>query len=231
MTGFWRGDRRLCAMLVTGLLACDSPLAQADGLQGKVHELIAQRLPPRTAQLQVDIGQPAARISACEQPRPYLVHPEQEVFGRVTVGVRCEGEAQDVGYLQVKVKVVGDYVVSRQRIAAGDVISASLLDVRRGPLERLPKGSVLQPGQIIGRQASRSFSRGATLALNNFRERWLVQRNQRVVLQAQGTGFTLRLEGKALDNGSLGSSVRVQGSDGKTLSAQVVGQNELQLRN
>jgi flagella basal body P-ring formation protein FlgA len=51
-----------------------------------------------------------------------------------------------------------------------------------------------------------------------------------VVLQAQGAGFTISREGKALDNGSLGSNVRVLGNDGKMLNAQVVGQNELQLR-
>ena len=68
------------------------------------------------------------------------------------------------------------------------------------------------------------------MALNNFRERWLVERNQRVMLQAQGEGFTISRDGKALDNGSLGSSVRVLSSDGKLLNAQVVGQNELLLR-
>jgi flagella basal body P-ring formation protein FlgA len=51
------------------------------------------------------------------------------------------------------------------------------------------------------------------------RERWLVERNARVVLQAQGAGFTISRDGKALDNGSLGSTVRVMGSDGKMLSA------------
>lgn len=51
-------------------------------------------------------------------------------------------------------RVVGDYVVSRQRIPAGEVIKASMLELKRGPLERLPKGSVFEPSQIIGRQAS-----------------------------------------------------------------------------
>ncbi|ALQ01353.1 Flagellar basal-body P-ring formation protein FlgA [Pseudomonas brassicacearum] len=105
-----------------------------------------------------------------------------------------------------------------------------MLEIKRGPLERLPKGSVLKPEQVVGRQASRSFGRGAALALNNFRERWLVERNQRVVLQARGAGFTIRRDGKALDNGSLGSSIRVLSADGKLLNAQVVGQNELLLR-
>ncbi len=203
-------------------------LAQADGLQDAVRELLAPRLPARAQLVAVDIGQPAARIAACATPRPYLVHPEQSVIGRAAVGVRCLDEV--AGYLQVSVRVVGDYVVSRQRIAAGEVIKASMLELKRGPLERLPKGSVFEPSQIIGRQASRTLGRGMVITQNHVRERWLVERNARVVLQAQGAGFTISRDGKALDNGSLGSTVRVMGNDGKLLSAQVVGQNELLLR-
>ena len=205
-----------------------SALAQADGLEDKVRAVIAQRLPPRAQLVAVELGQPAARIVECAQPRPYLVHPEQHAFGRVAMGVRCGSEV--AGYLQVSVRVVGDYIVSRQRIAAGEVIKAPMLETKRGPLERLPKGSVLEAAQIIGRQASRSLSRGMVITLNHVRERWLVERNARVVLQAQGAGFTISRDGKALDNGGLGSTVRVMGNDGKMLSAQVVGQNELLLR-
>ena len=205
-----------------------STLAQADGLEDKVRSLVTQRLAPRTQLVAVDIGQPATRILECEQPRPYLVHPEQGAIGRVAVGVRCGSEV--AGYLQVSVRVEGDYIVSRQRIAAGEVIKAPMLELKRGPLERLPKGSVFEMGQIIGRQASRNLGRGMVLTRSHFREPWLVQRNQRVTLQAQGAGFTISRDGKALDNGSLGSNVRVLGNDGKMLNAQVVGQNELLLR-
>lgn len=216
----WRSGGWVC-------LLC-SALAQADGLEDKVRAVIAQRLPPRAEWVAVDLGQPAARISECEAPRPYLVHPEQNAFGRVAMGVRCGSEV--AGYLQVSVRVVGDYIVARQRIAAGEVIKAPMLEVKRGPLERLPKGAVFDAGQLIGRQASRNVSRNVVLTLSSFRERWLVERNQPVRLQAQGAGFTISREGKALDNGSLGSTVRVMGNDGKLLNAQVVGPSELRLR-
>jgi len=67
-----------------------------------------------------------------------------------------------------------------------------MLELKRGPLERLPKGSVFEPSQIIGRQASRNLSRGMVITVNHVRERWLVERNARVVLQARGAGFTIR---------------------------------------
>ena len=67
------------------------------------------------------------------------------------------------------------------------------------------------------------------VALKAVRERWLVERNSRVSLRAQGTGFSLTRDGKALDNGSLGNTVRFVGNDGRMLEAQVVGKNQLLL--
>jgi flagella basal body P-ring formation protein FlgA len=110
--------------------------------------------------------------------------------------------------------------VSARRIEAGELIAADMLLSRRGPLERLPRDSVLRAEQIVGRQASRGFAKGAVLALGNFREPWLVERNRPVLLRAQGVGFNLSRDGKALDNGSLGSTVRVLSADGRMLSAQ-----------
>jgi len=208
---------RLTAFLLLSLLQANA-IAAPDVLEDRVHALIAQHLPPRSQLQTIDLGQLGARIAACASPLPSLVHPEQNAYGRVAVQVVCEGEEGIAGYLQISVSALGDVVV------------ANMLQIKRGPLEQLPKGAVVKPEQILGRQASRSFSGGSKLVLNNFRERWLVQRNQNVVLQAQGAGFTIRRDGKALDNGTLGSSVRVLSSDGKTLSAQVVGLNQLLLR-
>lgn len=227
MTGF---IRPYAALALLGLLHCAGTLAQSDVLQDRLRSEIAQHLPPRSQLLEIDMGQPASRIADCASPLPSLVHPEQNAYGRVAVQVRCEGEEGLVGYLQVSVSAIGEYVVTARKIASGDVITANMLQVKRGPLEHLARGAVLKPEQILGRQASRSYKEGGILALNNFQERWLVLRNQNVVLQAQGAGFTIRRDGKALDNGALGSSVRVLSSDGKTLNAQVVGQNELLLR-
>ena len=68
------------------------------------------------------------------------------------------------------------------------------------------------------------------VALKAVREQWLVERNARVSLKTQGNGFSLSRDGKALDNGSLGNSVRFLGSDGRQFDAQVIGKNQLQLR-
>jgi len=215
----------VCCLLQTGFC-----LAQGDILQERVRVLVEQRLPAGSRLSDLIVSQPAARIRACTEPRPYLVNPHRWPVGRVAVGVRCAGQEEVLGFLQVMVGAQGTYVVSARRIEAGEVIKADMLASRRGSLQELPKGSALRAEQLIGRQAARGVERGAVLALKAVRQRWLVERNSPVVLRAQGAGFSLTREGKALDNGGLGSTVRVLGADGRMLNAQVIGQNELLLR-
>lgn len=121
-------------------------------------------------------------------------------------------------------------MVSARRIDAGEIIQANQLTSKRGALEDLPRGSALRAEQLVGRQAARGVEAGAVLALKAVRERWLVERNSRVSLKTQGPGFSLSRDGKALDNGSLGNTVRFLSSDGRMFDAQVVGKNQLQLR-
>lgn len=213
------------------LLLCVLPaLAAADDLQARVRHLLEQALPAGSRLTTLDIGQPAARILDCGDPRPWLVHPRRLPVGRVAVGVNCGTDDSVLGYLQVRAGAQGNYVVSARRIDAGEVIAADMLVRQRGALEDLPKDSAPGVEQLVGRQTARAIAPGAVITLKGVRERWLVERNGRVSLRAQGNGFSLSREGKALDNGNLGSSVRFVGNDGRMFEAQVVGKNELLLR-
>lgn len=212
------------------LLQAGTVQAREEVLQQRVRLLVEPRLPAGSRLTTLDIGQPAARIAACADPQPYLVHPRQLPVGRVALAVKCAGDEALLGYLQARVGAVGTYVVSARRIDAGEIIQADRLTSKRGALEDLPKGSALRAEQLVGRQAARGVDAGAVLALKAVRERWLVERNSRVSLKTQGAGFSLSRDGKALDNGSLGNTVRFLSSDGRMFDAQVVGKNQLQLR-
>lgn len=212
------------------LLQTGTTLARDSGLQTRITQLVEQHLPAGSRLTSVDIGQPAERILACVEPRPYLVHPRRLPVGRVAVGVNCGADEAVLGYLQVKVAASGSYVVSARKIDVGETISSDMLASRRGPLQDLPNGSALRADQVVGRQAARGVGAGSVVALKALRERWLVERNSRVSLRAQGAGFSLTRDGKALDNGSQGNTVRFVGNDGRMLEAQVVGKNQLRLR-
>jgi flagella basal body P-ring formation protein FlgA len=203
--------------------------ANVDLTEQRVRELLLRHLPANSQHTQIQV-QGSAALPACDNPEAFLPAPDRPLRGRVTVGIRCAERGETVRYLQAQLSTHGRYVVARQRIAAGELIKAEMLEIKQGPLERLPANAVREPQSIIGLQASRSLSPGSTVLSNSFRQPWLVARNAPVTLQAQGAGFTLSRQAKALDNGSLGNKVRVQSQSGKTLRAEVVGPNRLLVR-
>ncbi|AVD88267.1 flagellar basal body P-ring formation chaperone FlgA [Pseudomonas sp. SWI44] len=220
------------ALLALACLAhASASLAQTEVLQARMQRLVEQNLPAGSRLTSLDIGQVSSRIAACDDPHPYLVHPRRLPIGRVAAGVRCGTLEGVAGYVQVMVGALGAYVVTARKIDAGEVIQAQMLISQRGPLEELPKGSALSSSELVGRQAARGVAKGSVVALKAVRERWLVEREKRVSLRALGAGFSLTRDGKALDNGSLGNTVRFKSSDGRMLNAQVVGKNQLLLQN
>lgn len=203
-----------------------SPLAVADPAleQARIRELLTAALPAHANHPQIELSNLAA---ACEDPRPFLTHPEQRSYGRVLVGVRC-GRA--LHYVQAKVSVMGTYVVSQQNLAANQVIEADMLALRTGALEKLPANTALSVKEVVGLRAGHAFKASAPLITTALRKTWLVEQNHPVAMQFRGAGFTLSRQGKALDNGYLGDEVRVVAERGKVLRGKVTGPDQLLVR-
>ncbi|QKZ07330.1 flagellar basal body P-ring formation chaperone FlgA [Pseudomonas eucalypticola] len=192
--------------------------------QGRIRELLIAALPAHSHHPQVELP---ASTTACDDPRPFLAHPEQRSYGRVLVGVRC---GQALHYVQARVSVMGTYVVSLQNIAANQVVEASMLAMRAGALERLPANAVLDAREVVGLRATHALRAGAPLIASALRKTWLVEQNHQVAMQFRGAGFVLSRQGKALDNGYLGDEVRVVPERGRVLRATVTGPDQLMVR-
>lgn len=224
--------RSACACVAATLCLALSNGAHADTSleEQRIRELLIRGLPAHSYQPKITLQNAGNGQTACDDPKPFLQHPDQRGFGRVMVGVRCAGTGQSVHYVQASVAVMGTYVVNRVKIAPGQVIEADMLAMRNGPLERLPAKAVLNPKDVIGLRANHAFSPSSPLTLSAFRKAWVVEQNHQVALQVQGDGFMLSREGKALDNGYLGDEVRVMSGRNKVLRAKVIGPDRLLVR-
>ncbi|WP_455921631.1 flagellar basal body P-ring formation chaperone FlgA [Pseudomonas putida] len=214
----------LCALL--GLSQSAQALADGALEQARIRELLIAALPAHSHHPLIEL---AATGTACDDPRPFLPHPEQRSYGRVLVGVKC-GAGQGVHYVQAKVSVMGTYVVSQQDIAANQVVEADMLILKTGALEHLPTNTALTPKEVVGLRATHAFRASTPLLLSAMRKTWLVEQNHQVAMQFRGAGFVLSRQGKALDNGYLGDEVRVAAERGKVLRATVTGPDQLLVR-
>lgn len=224
---------KLHTLIITPLLAAQLlPASAATSREGAAVHAVRDFLYRRSRELgdevQVEVLPPAAQMPACENPRPFLPGNAQKRLGRLTVGVRC-GEGGRQRYLQARVTASGYYWVATDRIAAGTAISADMLKRVRGDLGTLPRGAVLEREQIVGQVASRPLRAGAVLRDYQFSRPPLVERRQPVTIEVRGRGFRIAREGRALESGALGESVRVRLPDRSVLSATVRGRDRVEI--
>nr|WP_298414329.1 flagellar basal body P-ring formation chaperone FlgA [uncultured Halomonas sp.] len=167
------------------------------------------------------------RLANCHDPEPFLTNPDQRLYGRVSVGIRCE--SGQTRYLQAEISVLVDHVVAVRDIEAGATIGAGDVELVEGRLERLPRHALLEINDALGLTATRPLRAGALLQTHHLRKQRLVSRGSRVTVVAKGAGFSVRREAKALDNGSLGDVVRLNIADGGQLRATVTGPGRLEV--
>ena len=154
--------------------------------------------------------------------------PGIEVPGRALIEVRCEGRTPWHLYIPAKVTGTAPVVLAAHALVAGTVLTAKDLTTERRDLLGLPPGYLDDPGLAVGLTAVRGVAAGAILTNQQLLGAQAVKRGQSVTLIADADGITVRMAGRALNDGLVNERIKVQNlSSGKTVegiarSAQVV---------
>lgn len=201
-----------------------SAQAGQSGLMEAVYDFLYQQSHQLGNEIQIEMFPPSARLPECRNPQPFLPGNGQRPWGRVSVGVRCGDQGEQVRYMQAEITVISRYLVASRDLDSGTLIDADMLAFRQGDLSRLPQQAVLDPDEVIGQQTKRALAAGTTIQHHQLRELPLVERGQTVTLEAGGSGFRITREGKAMAPGGLGERIRVRVSKHTILSGVVVGQ-------
>lgn len=209
------------------LLAWPAAANDDTELLNAVHAFLHQQAQPLGDELIISVRPPSARLPACEAPEPFLARPDAAPLGRVSVGVRCGESGRQVRYLQAEIGVIGDYPVLAVALAAGDTITSEHLTLQSGNLAELPNRTLLDIDAIIGQAATRALNPGQPLQQHQLRSIPLVERNQRVTVEARGAAFRISREGQALEPGGLGERIRIRFDNREVITAEVVGEGLL----
>lgn len=222
---------RSCRLFLYFLVfSLSSSPAQAEevALESVVTTFLLEQVSHTGDEVSVEVLDSGLTLPSCPQPAPFLPYAEnQSMPGRVTVGLRCDGPDSPARYLNAEVEVIGEYLQLNTAMQRGERVTANMLDSIRGPLSRLPRGTLRNGSAIIGQAATRNLARGSLVQARNFRPLPLVERGQEVTVQSRGKGFTITRKGKALETGGLGENIRVQLSRRESLSATVSGPNSV----
>lgn len=221
----WQPATALAMMLA---LAAFAPAARSEApapLSGSARPVIEQFLGTQTAGLpgkvSIALYTPlSGALPPCEALEPFLPSGAR-LWGRVSIGVRCSESQPWTRYVQAYIAVVGRYYVAARQIDAGEALTPADTTPRESDLTTLPASIIVDPAQLDGVTVLNRIALGAPIRREFLRAVSIVQQGQNIKVIAQGPGFVVSTEGKAMTNAAVGAVVQVKTQNGQLISGVV----------
>lgn len=170
-------------------------------------------------EVEVSVGDldAANQLPACASLQAFLPSG-MRAWGQVSVGVRCDSPVVWTVYLNARVKVISEYLVTTQPIRPGQMIGPNDVARERGDLAAQPANVITDLSRAIGTHARYAVGAGNPLRADMLRLPPAVNQGQTVKVVGRGTGFNVSSEGRALNRAADGESVRVRLANGQVVS-------------
>jgi flagella basal body P-ring formation protein FlgA len=209
----------LAALVVLGLMSQAWAQTGTDRIRKQLEQYAAQQLAGQPGAVSIQIGEidPQLKLEPCQRVEGF-VPSGGRLWGKTTLGARCAAGSNWVIYVPVTVSVVAPVVVAARALPNGRVLTAEDLTLQSQDLTQLPSGVLTDPSTAIGQTLNAGLAPGYPIRQNMLRAPIVIRQGQSVRLQAQGGGFGVSGEGKALTNAAAGQTVQVRTSSGQTVS-------------
>lgn len=161
-----------------------------------------------------------AQLAACAKLEIFMPLGAK-LWGNSSVGVRCSQGADWILYVPVTVRVQAPVVVATRPLASGKQLADEDLTMQMAELTQLPAGVISAAQDAVGKVLTTGVVAGHPLRQDMLRAPTVVRQGQSVRLIAQGKGFKVSSEGKALSNAAVGQTVQVKAQNGQTVSGVV----------
>lgn len=145
--------------------------------------------------------------------------PGARAWGNTNVNVRCQVENGWSIFVSVRIRIIGEYLVTTRPLSQGQVVVETDLAKSRGDLASLPTGIVTEIAQAVGKSMAVSISSGQPLRNDLLKQALVVQQGQSVKVLSKGPGFQVTGgDGRALNNAIDGQVVQVRIGNGHIVS-------------
>lgn len=217
-------------IIIATLLTTLAIAAQAsENSIAAMNDLIASQYDQPGEKVRVDVRDKDIErvLTGCPSPTYELPSRSPSRGGRLSVAVTCNNDRSKAQYLVVKVTVFGQYLRAKEDLLNGHVITAKDLELAEADLSDVARNVALEVNQVVGMQVSRSIRAGSPIRLTQLRPVIVVKRMAFVVVSTTGSGFAIKSEGQALENGAINQTIKVRISKNRIIQALVVGPNRL----
>ncbi|MGZ4960060.1 MAG: flagellar basal body P-ring formation chaperone FlgA [Methylomonas sp.] len=153
---------------------------------------------------------PRLQLPLCEQPLKVFAQAGAIKAGRNTIGVRCDSSKSWMIYTVIGIKSYKDVLVLSKSLSRGELIRAEDIVTEARDIATLQQGYLLDPSDVINKQASRNLAAGSVLNKLSYEELILIRRGERVNIQSGKDGLLISATGTALMDGAKGERISVK---------------------
>ncbi len=167
---------------------------------------------------------PRLRLIACTSPLEAQSQGGERMMGSVTVGVSCSAPKPWRLYVQADVKIYAPVLVAVRTMGRGGILTAEDMELREMDLSRLSTGYLYDYKAAVGMALKRPVRLGAVITAGLIAPPKIVNRGDRVFIQARNSSFEVKMQGQALQDGAKGAVIRVKNLGSKReITAEVIG--------
>ena len=223
-----RKPGRVCAALALfmmlsvpamGVYAAKSlPTPLSGNLQPVIERFLLSQTAGLPGKVSITINTPmSGALPACDAAEPFLPNGAR-LWGRVSVGIRCNAERPWTRYVPAYIAVTANYYVTTRQINAGETLATTDFALREGDLTALPHNVITNSSQLNGVIAVNRIASGAPLRGEQLRGTVAIHSGQNVKVMTQGAGFVASTEGRAMTNAAVGATVQVKTQGGRLVT-------------
>jgi flagella basal body P-ring formation protein FlgA len=150
--------------------------------------------------------------------------------GRFSVFVTAPANSENAQRQRVSGRIVYQVTlaVPAHGMSIGDVFAPADVTETKLPRERVASDAVTNPQQLIGKAARRILRAGETVRAGDIAEPIVVHKGDLVTIALTTAGMQLTAQGKAVEDGAIGASIRVANTQSnRVLDAVVAGPNQV----
>lgn len=214
--------KNLIALFILFLSVVPSYAAEKQDMK-KLENIVADWLDqslansPGTASYQIGQIDSRIRLDACKNVQIALPSGYR-LLGKTMLRVRCIDGARWAISVPVQVAIHLTYYVAARPLRANAEINAGDLAPQEGDLATVTGSVILDPNHAIGRILNSAVAAGNPIRQEMLRKPLVIKQRQKVKIIFRSGVIEVVNEGSALSNAMEGEPVRVQVSNGQTVS-------------
>lgn len=231
--------KKLVFIVIGSVFVCapmigNNAFANTQELIRSVQNFLYQQASLTTAnesEIAIEVFPPSTQFGTCENPQPFFPNANQEAAGRVSVGVRCGVNGEQVRYVQAQISLLASYLVPKEDIRSGTILNASMLTSAQGDVGRMRNPPITKLEDLVGMVVRRNLRAGQPIHEQMVQAPEIISRGEAVKIVVEGVGFQIEREGNAIDSGGLNDVIRVRVGNREIIQARIIGPGRVTVQN